>query len=249
MILTSPMLERIGVRHGFSTRLGGVSSGPQATLDCGPGSEERCRENLRRFAGLIGLSEEQRIVRVNQIHGARVVGAADEGADADGIVSEDPRAAVSVRTADCAPILIADEDGAMVAAVHAGWRGACAGIAGVAVEAMEARGARRERLCFALGPTIGIDWFEVGDEVMEAARLSLGGEEPAARRGPNGRMHLDLLGLIERQLERLGVSPHRIERVGGCTFTNRAMFFSHRRDRGNTGRLMSAIAPRSSRPR
>jgi YfiH family protein len=243
MILTSPMLDRIGVRHGFSTRLGGVSSGPQATLDCGPGTDALCRENLRRFAGLIGLSEDQRIVRVNQVHGARVVGAADEGADADGVISEDRRAAVSVRTADCTPILIAADGGGMVAAVHAGWRGACAGIARVAIEAMEARGASREKMTFALGPSIGIDWFEVGDEVIDAARALLG-EDPPARPGPNGKKHLDLVGVIERQLVKLGVSPARMERIGGCTFTNRAMFFSHRRDRGITGRLMSAIAPR-----
>ena len=79
MILTSTLLERIGVRHGFSTRIGGVSTGPLATLDCGPTQDDICRENVRRFAMMIGLSEEQRIVRVNQIHGARVVGAADEG--------------------------------------------------------------------------------------------------------------------------------------------------------------------------
>ena len=244
MILTSTLLERIGVRHGFSTRIGGVSTGPLATLDCGPTQDDICRENVRRFAMMIGLSEEQRIVRVNQIHGARVVGAADEGADADGIISEDPRFAVAVRTADCTPILISTDEGSIVAAVHAGWRGACSGIARVAIEAMEARGAKREKMCFALGPSIGIDKFEVGDEVVEAARRSLAGEEPPARLGPNGRMHLDLIGVIERQLTKLGVSPDRIERVGGCTFTDRALFFSHRRDRGITGRLMSAIAPR-----
>jgi YfiH family protein len=244
MILTSKLLERIGVRHGFSTRLGGVSTGPRATLDCGPTQDDICRENVRRFALMIGLADEQRIVRVNQIHGARVVGAADEGADADGIISEDPRFAVAVRTADCTPILIATDDGAMVAAVHAGWRGACAGIARTAIEGMEARRAKRDRMSFALGPSISIDAFEVGGEVVEAARESLGGEEPPARMGPNGKMHLDLIGVIERQLAKLGVSPDRIERVGGCTFTNRALFFSHRRDRGITGRLMSAIAPR-----
>jgi YfiH family protein len=243
MILTSRLLERLRVPHGFSTRLGGVSSGPHSTLDLGPATDELCRENLRRFSLMIGLSEEQRIVRVNQVHGSRVVGAADEGADADGIVSANPRAAVAVRTADCAPILMAADDGSIVAAVHAGWRGACAGIARAGIEAMEARGADRRRISFALGPTIGVDVFEVGDEVVEAARASLG-EEPPTRPGRNGRLHLDLVGLIERQLAQLGVSPDRIERVGGCTYSNRAMFFSHRRDRGITGRLMSAIAPR-----
>lgn len=244
MILTAPMLERIGARHGFSTRLGGVSSGPHATLDLGPEDDELCKENLRRFAMMIGLSEEQRIARVRQVHGARIADVTEEGAEADGIVSTDPRIAVGVRTADCTPILIATDDGGMVAAVHAGWRGACAGIAAAAIEAMESRGAERGRMVFALGPAIGVDVFEVGEEVVEAARRSLAGEAPPARPGPRGRPHLDLLGLIERQLVRLGVSPDRIERAGGCTFTNRAMFFSHRRDRGITGRLMSAIAPR-----
>jgi hypothetical protein len=242
MILTSPLLERTGVKHGFSTRIGGVSALPRATLDCGPEHDDVCRENIRRFAMMIGLSDAQKIARVNQIHGARVVGAGDAGSDADGIISEDPRIAVAVRTADCTPILIATADGRMVAAVHAGWRGACAGIARVAIEAMEARGASRGEMSFALGPTIGVDAFEVGEEVIEAARASIGGETPPMVL--RARPHLDLFGLIERQLAQLGVSPDRVERVGGCTYTNRAMFFSHRRDRGITGRLMSAIAPR-----
>ncbi len=244
MILTSPLLQRAGVRHGFSTRLGGVSGGPHATLDVGPESDPDCGENLLRFAALIGLAERQRIVRVNQVHGARVVDIADAGADADALVSEDPRVAVGVRTADCAPILVATDNGRMVAAIHAGWRGACAGIARAAVEVMEARGARRASLCFAIGPTISAEVFEVGPEVIEAARASLDGEVPPSHLGPRGRPHLDLVGLLERQLAKLGVSPDRIERVGGCTFSNRAMFFSHRRDHGITGRLMSAISPR-----
>ena len=229
-----------GVRHGFSTRLGGVSRGPYATMNLGLDVDEReaVLENRRRFALLLGVEE---IVQVDQVHGARIIDEADAaGAEADGLISRSRP--VGVRTADCAPVLISTDDGETVAAVHAGWRGAVAGILPAAVERFGST-----ELAFAIGPTICVDCFEVGAEVIEAAARSLGGETPPMT--TKAKPHLDLVGLLERQLARVGVSPDRVERVGGCTFHQGALFFSHRRDRGVTGRQLSAIAPCKSRDR
>lgn len=236
MILTSALLSKAGVRHGFSTRRAG-------DLGLDTGEREIVLENRRRFAEETGLD---RIVQVEQVHGTAIWNAAEAaGHQGDGLVSTDPDLAVGVRTADCAPVLIAASDGRAVAAVHAGWRGAVAGIVTAAVERLEAIGASRKTLLFAIGPTIGLEAFEVGDEVIEAAARSLGGDVPPRRMGPRGKWHLDLVRLIELQLGLLGVSPDQIDRVGGCTFSDRSMYFSYRRDRSAAGRHLSAVAPKA----
>jgi YfiH family protein len=238
-----------GVRHGFSTRRGGVSTGPFESLNLGRGlgdADANVDANLMVVRASLGLPDELPLVLMSQVHGARVVpvDGPRPATEADGIVTWTPQVAIAVRTADCAPVLIAharDGRADAVAAVHAGWRGAVAGILGEAVRALESLGARREALFFALGPTIGPDAFEVGDEVVEAARGSLQRHAPPVRPGPRGRAHLDLRGLLERQLDELGVDPARVERVGGCTHDDPERYFSHRRTGGRTGRHLSLI--------
>lgn len=255
MIVTSPLLAAIpNLHHGFSTRLGGVSEGPYATLNLGEqvgDAPEAVRENRRRFVaalvpGVSGLVLHLALAEANQVHGARILEVTEAGthdADADALVTDAPRIAVAVRTADCAPLLLAalDADGnaQQVAAVHAGWRGATAGIAGAAVAHLAARAPAR--IVAAIGPTIGVEDFEVGDEVVAAARASLAGDEPPTRPGQSGKRHLDLVSLLVLQLERAGVAREHIDAVGGST-SDASRYFSHRRDRGVTGRHLSAIA-------
>lgn len=263
MIVTSPLLARVpNLRHGFSTRVGGVSVGPFAGLNLAvnvgddPGA---VAENHRRFVGMLegaGPPVGLALAEANQVHGVRILDVDGPGrvaTDADALATSTPGVAVAVRTADCAPILLAalGEDGLAchVAAVHAGWRGATAGIAAAAVARLVERSGRSAaHVVAAIGPTIGVDDFEVGDEVIAAARASLDGAEPPSRPGPAGRMHLDLVALIAAHLERAGVPREHIEAVGGST-ADPARYYSHRRDRGLTGRHLSAIglAPRPSR--
>lgn len=254
MILSSPALSALpGLRHGFSTRLGGVSGAEHASFNLGRSVGDRpehVAENLRRFELYLGL--ETPVFETSQVHG-RALALVDAGTpreplravEADALYARQPGLAVGVRTADCAPLLFAARgpDGAVgaVAAVHAGWRGATSGIVAATVERFRADGFAPERLTVALGPTIGPEAFEVGEEVIEAARASLDGLAPPAHPGPRGRPHLHLPRLLFMQLERLGVPVASTEWVGGCTAQNRAMFYSHRRDQGRTGRHLSAI--------
>lgn len=242
--LQSPILARIRrVSHGFSTRLGGVSTGPYASLDLTPGAPEA---NRRQFATAIGLDDPAAFVEVNQVHGTTVLDAEGaRGTDADGLITARAGVAVGVRTADCAPVLIAAVDARLapiaVAAVHAGWRGATAGILRVAVEALLAKGAAPSRLFFAIGPAISKLHFEVGPEVVEAARASLDGDAPPVGTSPKNTPHLDLVELLVMQLERLGIERRQVDVAGACTFQDESRFYSHRRDRGVTGRHLSAI--------
>lgn len=254
MLLESPALSRVPhLVHGFSTRLGGVSRGPYATWNlAGTGDDPaHVRENRRRFAHRLGLAGPEALVQVDQVHSAKVVDADEaRGAEADGIVTSRPDLGIGIRTADCVPVLIACLDARglpeAVAAVHAGWRGAVAGILAVALRRLEDSGARLERAVAAVGPAIGFDAFEVGEEVVQAARDALG-EAPRTKLGARGRPHLDLRDLVHRQLLQSGLHEGRVDHVGGCTYENAAMFFSHRRDQGLTGRHLSAIGIRGPR--
>ncbi|MGZ3428856.1 MAG: polyphenol oxidase family protein, partial [Polyangia bacterium] len=171
LVVTSRVLN--GLRHGFSTRRGGVSTGRYATLNVGGkwgDDPEHVAHNRRRLAAAGGF-DLSRLYTARQVHGARVAlvveGTLPERVaetEADVVVTAQPGAVVGVYTADCVPILVADDEG-RVAAAHAGWRGTVAGVAAAAVEALVSIGARRERLRAALGPSICARCFEVGDEV------------------------------------------------------------------------------------
>lgn len=254
MILESPRLATLpGLVHGFSTRLGGVSRGPYATFNLGRSvgdDPHRVAENLRRFQ--LALRLDAPVHQASQVHGRNLVEVGPDTdverlreVEADALYTRQPGSLVGVRTADCAPLLFAalgpDQTVGAVAAVHAGWRGAVLGIVQETVHRFERDGFARASLRIAIGPTIGPGAFEVGEEVIEAARASLLGAEPPTFTGPSGRPHLDLPGLLLLQLEALGVESRHVDRVGGCTAESRAMFYSHRRDRGTTGRHLSAI--------
>jgi polyphenol oxidase len=249
-VLTSRQLSGFSeIRHGFSTRIGGVSKAPFSSLNLGtmPEEDPAClRENQRLFRTALGLDEGTVIHTCTQVHGTRVVEApVPTFMEADGIVALQPNCAVAVRTADCVPILIAAvpvSKVAAVAAVHAGWRGATQGILPKTVRHLEALGFARQDLFFAFGPAIGPERFEVGEEVIEATRTALDTPSIPATRTTNDRWHLDLRRVLTLQLEALGVRSERIESVGGCTHSEPDLFFSHRRDAGRTGRHLSVIA-------
>lgn len=246
--IRSPLLSAVpGVSHGFFGRTGGTSPAPWRGLNVSfsvGDAPARVTENLARVRFQLGVGR-QSLFSVSQVHGSAVleVMASDDpealkALEADALVTRAEGIAVGVRTADCAPILLAAEDGSAVAAVHAGWRGAVGGV----LEAAIARLGDRP-LVGAVGPCIGVRAFEVGPEVVEAAAkvCRLDGLVEA---GQGDRQHLDLGGLCLRIVEQAGV---RAERVGGCTFDSafddgEPVYFSHRQSHGRTGRQMSAIA-------
>jgi YfiH family protein len=241
----SPLLETAGARHGFSTRLGGVSAGPFASLNFGnPAGEirdpdEHLDENHRRLFAALGCGGAQ-LVRLHQVHGATVVDArgALDSPKADGLVSDDPGLAISVRTADCVPVLLSDGSAKVVAAVHAGWRGVVAGVVPRAVEAL------RGRVLAAIGPSIGYDAFEVGPEVLEQFEARFGPDAPLRRRA-DGKGHVDLRAAIHRQLREAGLEEEAIDTTDRCTFRDGDEFFSHRRENGLTGRMIAVIAAKA----
>ena len=170
-VLTSPLLDLPGVRHAFFTRQGGVSEGVYASLNVGQGSDdhpEAVAENRRRAAAHFG---QRSLVTAYQVHSAvALVADGDWPAGpphADAVVSATRGVVCGALAADCAPILLADAESRVVAAAHAGWRGALTGVAEATIARMESLGARRDRIRAAVGPCIGPDSYEVGVEFLE----------------------------------------------------------------------------------
>ncbi|HEX3358949.1 MAG TPA: peptidoglycan editing factor PgeF [Tepidisphaeraceae bacterium] len=254
----SPLLERVGVKHAFSTRIGGVSPPPFDSMNLGnPGGcavqddDHHIAQNYRLLQSAIGCADHTRLW-VHQVHGGNVAGAMrgetfENGIKADAIVSNDPAKLLAVRVADCVPVLIAGSDGAIVAAVHAGWRGVIAGVVTNAINKMIAAGARTESLVVAVGPGISENVFEIGPEVIDEFQRVFGSDAPT-RRTADGKGRVDLQRAITIQLNRAGVLSSQIDATDRCTFRDQAEFFSHRRDRGITGRMAALIAARSKCP-
>ena len=238
--LTSPLLG--GVRHGFSTRKGGVSPAPWDALNLGPGrgdAPENVRENYRRFFAAIGADEGRAVLSL-QVHrdDVRLCTAGDAGKgllrerdyEADALITAERELPLVVFSADCGTVLLHDPEAGCIGAVHAGWRGCAAGIPEKAVrEMVRLLGARPERILAAVGPCIGPCCFETDGDVPAAMRAALGAEsEPyLERRGP--KWHVDLAGLNRRWLLRAGLLPEHIDVCGLCTACRPELFWSHRR--------------------
>jgi len=182
--------------------------------------------------------------RVRQVHGDRVVVARAVSAlseEADAIISAQPGLAACVFVADCVPILIGDPRSGAVAAIHAGWRGTLAHTAERAVEALAREvGAHPGDLLAAIGPAIGPCCYEVTPDLAQVFRDDLG-TRVAEPRGGSSRVDLWLANEIV--LRKAGLAGERIEVLGRCTACEPETFFSHRRDRGCTGRQVGFIAP------
>ncbi len=240
-LLSSALLA--GFPHGFTTRRGGASREPFASFNLGGavGDEQASVEaNWSELRAATGLA----FARVRQVHGDRVTvirGAVDRAEEADAIVSLTPGVAACVSVADCVPVLIGDPRSGAVAAVHAGWRGTLAHVAARAVEALSAEvGAQPSDLLAAIGPAIGACCYEVSRELAQYFRDDLG-TRVAEVRSVGSR--LDLWLANELVLRQAGLSRERIEVLGRCTACEPDTFYSHRRDRGQTGRQVGFIAP------
>lgn len=237
-MFTSPLIT---VPHGFTTREGGVSRGPYAGLNLGlstaddPQTVEQNRQIVLERFGYPKLAE------LNQIHGNLVHIAHDEGSwEGDGLISNTPGVLLRVGIADCYPILLHDPVQGAVGALHAGWRGVVSGILPRAVGLMaEHFGSQPADIRVAIGPGISGPRFQVGPEV--AAQFKVKGLE-TFQTDPShpDKVLLDLEGAIHQQALGLGVLPGHYWALGLCTVED-DRFYSHRRDKGITGRMWAVI--------
>ena len=255
--LTAAGLAAPTVVHGFFGREGGVSESAYASLNTGPGSDDdpgAVAENRKRCAGVLGVAPD-RLVTAFQVHSAEAVfveGPWRSGpAKVDALVTKTPGLAVGALAADCMPWLFAEPEAGVVAAAHAGWRGALGGVLENTVALMTEHGAEPHRIRAALGPCLRQPNFEVGLELVDAftKRHPDSGRFFAPGKSPEKRQ-LDLAGFGAWRLARCGVE--RIDDVGACTLAAPARYFSYRaavresRDKPaiDYGRNLSAVALR-----
>jgi hypothetical protein len=219
-----------------------VSEGKRSSLDLGPAGDvgPDIRENRSRVARAAALPVE-RLVLAEQVHGATVARARPgELPEADALWTDAADTWIGIRTADCVPVLLSSEDGARVAAVHSGWRGTVAHIAAAAVATLEREGAPPRSLRAAIGPAIGPCCYEVGEDLAERFAGVFGAD---VVRRDGARPRLDLRRAVRCTLLQAGLADGAIEDVPGCNACEPERFFSHRRDRGGTGRHLAFIAP------
>jgi YfiH family protein len=239
-----------GAHHGFFTRQGGVSHGLFASRNCGFGSGDNAAqvaENRSRAMSDLGVDS---LVTAYQCHSARCVTVTEPWAPgnsprADAMTTSRPGVALGILTADCAPVLFADRRARVIAAAHAGWRGALDGVVEAAFDAMAALGATAGETVAAVGPCIGQASYEVGPEFREAFVTAhadnAGYFVPSTRPGHH---MFDLAGYVAGRLGGLGLAS--VEVLGLDTCADEARFFSYRRachaGEDDYGRLISLVA-------
>jgi hypothetical protein len=238
------IFEGFPLIQGVFTRRGGVSPPPWDSLNIGGtvGDQAgRVAENKRRLLDALGV-EPRSTYEVWQVHSARVV-KADSPLDslqnihkADAVISDQPELILLMRFADCVPIYLYDPVQRAVGLVHAGWQGTVKRAAGAAVRAMEQHfGSAPQELLAGIGPSIGPDHYQVGDEVYEAFRTSFGSRADELFVDQGGLVKLDLWEANQLDLQQAGVNQVEVGRI--CTACHLDEWYSHRAERGKTGRF------------
>ncbi|TPI36188.1 peptidoglycan editing factor PgeF [Mesorhizobium sp. B3-1-9] len=246
----SPLLEKAqGMRHGYFTRIGGVSDGIYRGLNIGTGSSDDqtlVAENRRRVADWMGVPADH-LLTAHQVHSPDVIVAREPfpgpRPKADAIVTDRPGIAVGASTADCGPVLFADAEARIIGAAHAGWKGAFTGVLENTILAMEGLGARRERIVAVLGPSIGPDNYEVGPEFV-ARFVEADADNPRYFRPSTTAGH-SMFDLNQYTVDRLRKAGVTAEGLGRCTYAEEDLFYSYRRTthrkEADYGRQVSAI--------
>lgn len=237
------------IQHGFFTRQGGVSSGIYESLNLGQGSDDEPNlvlENRNRVAASFHITSDK-LLTCYQVHSCDVVTVtapfSSERPKADAMVTNVPGLALGILTADCGPLLFADSKSGIIGAAHAGWRGALYGIIDNTIAAMEALGSKREDIAVAVGPCIGPNNYEVGEEFLHSF-LDLDANNMVYFRPSNRADHyfFNLWAFLTVRLRRNKVKDYALNL---CTYADQARFFSYRRkthqNEMDYGRQISAI--------
>ena len=241
-------LTAAGVRHGISTRMGGVSVGPYESMNLWMASGD-CPRTLQRnyalFCGAVGFDVDK-IIKVKQVHGTKVAffPTDNEVGEADGLATNAAGVVLTTYYADCVPLLFFDPVKCVIVNAHAGWRGVAANMMGAAVDAMVNRyGSHPSNIIVGIGPSISVDNFEVGQDCVDIFKKSLpfSANFIYNSRSIKYKYYVDLWEICREGLILAGLRPENIEVAGICTYASPDLFFSHRRDGLPRGSMAAMI--------
>lgn len=238
--------------QGFTTRHEGVSRPPYNSLNLGMTTDDaphNVEGNRSLLARTFGISQE-RLVTVRQTHSSDilVIDAPNEdfshfmGIEADAVITSQPEVMIGVTVADCVPVLLYDPVGKVIAAVHAGWQGTAANIAAQTVQGMAGIfGCRPGDIRAAIGPCINPCCYQVDQPVKDGFKAQTALWQTVSQPDGPGRWRLDLALANRMQLEEAGLATSAIQTAGNCVCCQKELFFSYRRDHGETGRQIGFI--------
>lgn len=238
-MLTSRTLEypdeHPGIRHGFLTREGGVSTGLYASLNCGPGSDDdphAVAQNREQALDRLGV-KGAKLLTCYQVHSPIVVNVKTpwqqgQAPKADAMVTNRAGLVLGILTADCAPVLFADAGAGVIGAAHAGWRGAVGGVLQATVAQMVGLGAKKENIHAVVGPCIHQPSYEVGEDMrLQVISTSAWADWCFERSQKAGHYQFDLPSYVSGELQRLDLG--RVEVLDCDTYADEQRFFSYRR--------------------
>ncbi|MBE7022578.1 MAG: peptidoglycan editing factor PgeF [Ruminococcaceae bacterium] len=243
------------VRHGFSTRIGGVSTGAFFSLNLGmhtADDAEGVQHNFSLFCRDLAI-DPAHLVLSEQVHETVLykAGRSDCGKGlyketdlngVDGLITDEPGVALATFYADCTPILLLDPKRRVIASVHSGWRGTVQKFARKAAFFMQKEyGAKREDILVAIGPSIKACHFEVDEEVYLDFAAAFGTRAERVTRFKDGKYYVDTDALNLGLLQEAGIPRENISVCSLCSYCEEDLFFSHRRSGGNTGRMCAVI--------
>ena len=251
--LKIPAFERAGgVCCAFSTRIGGVSPAPYDTLNFSykrENSSQNFAENMRRFADAAGF-DSSLATNINYAHGADLCYVTQKDAgrgisreplaqECDGLYTDAVGLPLISSHADCVPLFFYDPKRRAVAVCHAGWRGTAAHMTKNAVDALVGLGCSAGDILAAVGPCISVEHFEVGEDVRDVFLHAFGRQTVFER---EKRLYVDLNKVCILDMLQAGIEQKNITDAALCTYGNAELFFSHRRDKGQTGAMVAVIA-------
>jgi polyphenol oxidase len=254
----TPMSAPGFVMHAFSTRLGGVSEPPYASLNLGFGSGDdrtRVQANRARFSRAIGIDADD-LVALRQVHGNRIIVLTEandpqlvRGAPGDGLITNLPHLPLAVITADCFPVVLAAPSAPAVGIVHSGRKGTAARVVPTAIERLcqEFR-VPPEAVCAVIGPGIGRCCYEVDEASATPFQAQFAPNEAVYRHSRPGHLYLDLQQAILQQLRAAGISPTHVWYADLCTACHPQWFYSYRREGPRSGRMLNVVMIESNTP-
>ncbi len=248
--ITFPILEKSGVKHGFSTRIGGVSVGKYSTMNLSYNNGDdtaAVEENFSRICKALGV-EKDGLVLSRQTHTTNIVNVTEKGQqippDTDGMITNVKGAVLCSSYADCVPLIFYDPVRQVIASSHSGWRGTVGGIGRLTVERMQKDyGCDPKDILAVIGPSICKDCYEVDDMVItEVNKMGIAITESVITVKGDGKYQLDLKELCYATLISAGISPDNILKSDICTCCNSKYLHSHRATGGERGILCSLIS-------